>query len=67
MIWDIRDLNTYHSLLILALGFFINAITSVAGPILAMCGQEFVHSAINIVTIIIQAIFALYLYTDICV
>ena len=40
LIWNIEEYMVYRSLLILALGFLINAATSVAGPILAMTGQK---------------------------
>ena len=44
----------YQSLIILAFGFLINAATSVAGPILAMTGQEGIHSVINVVSVVLQ-------------
>ena len=51
----------YKSLIILALGFLINAATSVAGPILAMTGQEDIHSNINVVSVGLQVTLSLVL------
>jgi O-antigen/teichoic acid export membrane protein len=54
LIWNIDEYQVYRSLIIVAFGFLINAATSIAGPILAMTGQEVIHSNINIVSIILQ-------------
>ena len=54
LIWNIKEYEVYVSLIILAFGFLINAATSVAGPILAMTGQEKIHSIINIVSVVLQ-------------
>ncbi len=61
LIWNIEEYEVYLSLLILALGFLINAATSVAGPILAMTGQESIHSIINIISVLLQVILSLIL------
>ena len=61
LIWNIEDYEVYRSLLILALGFLINAATSVAGPILAMTGQESIHSSINIISVLLQVTLSLIL------
>jgi O-antigen/teichoic acid export membrane protein len=54
LIWNIEEYEVYKSLIILAFGFLINAATSVAGPILAMTGQEGIHSVINMVSVVLQ-------------
>ena len=54
LIWNIDEYQVYRSLIIIAFGFLINAATSVAGPILAMSGQEGVHSYINIISVVLQ-------------
>ena len=54
LLWNIEEYVVYQSLIILAFGFLINAATSVAGPILAMTGQEGIHSVINVVSVVLQ-------------
>ena len=54
LIWNIDEYQVYRSLIIIAFGFLINAATSVAGPILAMSGEEGVHSYINIISVVLQ-------------
>ena len=61
LIWNIEEYMVYRSLLILALGFLINAATSVAGPILAMTGQESIHSSINMISVFLQVALSLIL------
>jgi O-antigen/teichoic acid export membrane protein len=61
LVWNIEEYEVYKSLIILALGFLINAATSVAGPILAMTGQEDIHSNINVVSVGLQVTLSLVL------
>ena len=61
LVWNIEEYEVYNSLIILALGFLINAATSVAGPILAMTGQEDIHSNINVVSVGLQVTLSLVL------
>jgi len=61
LVWNIEEYEVYKSLIILALGFLINAATSVAGPILAMTGHENIHSNINVVSVGLQVTLSLVL------
>ena len=54
LVWNIDEYQVYRSLIIVAFGFLINAATSIAGPILAMTGQEGIHSVINMVSVVLQ-------------
>ena len=60
-IWNIDDTESYQVLLIISLAFLVNAATSVAGPVLAMTGEEKIHSRISIFTLIVQLVSGLYL------
>lgn len=60
-VWKIDDHASYTALLIIALAFLVNAVTSVAGPVLAMTGEEKIHSRISVGTTIVQLVSGLWL------
>lgn len=66
-IWQIEDYSSYVALIYVSIGFFINALTSVAGPILAMTDKEYIHSIINVTSLFVLIIssYALTYYFDI--
>lgn len=63
-IWHVDDSVSYWALIVVALGFFINALTSIAGPILAMTGREHIHSIINVSSLVVMIVlsYSLTLY-----